>query len=147
MSSYYSDFFDIFEDAYGLGIGIIIVILVISLAICVGLAFIPAAIAKNKGYSYGAFWAFGFFLFIPALIVALCLDNKTYQQPPYGQYQQPYNNGYQQQQPYGNPYQQNQYQQNPYQQQYQQNPYQQQQQYQQQNPYSNPYDNNNGQQQ
>jgi hypothetical protein len=40
------------------------------------LAVIPARIAKSKGYSYGGFYAFGFFLFIPALIVALIIKPK-----------------------------------------------------------------------
>jgi hypothetical protein len=40
------------------------------------LAVIPARIAKSKGYSYGGFYAFGFFLFIPALIVALAIKPK-----------------------------------------------------------------------
>jgi hypothetical protein len=41
------------------------------------LAFIPASIAKKKGYSAGAFYVFGFFLFLIALIVALVLKDKT----------------------------------------------------------------------
>lgn len=54
------------------------------------LAFIPASMAKKKGYSYGGFWVFGFFLWLPAIIVAACLSDKTKQvssyppQPPYG---------------------------------------------------------------
>jgi len=43
------------------------------LIVCAGLAFIPAALAKDKGYSYGGFWVFGFFAFLPALIVSLCI--------------------------------------------------------------------------
>ncbi len=70
--------------------------------IAVGLAFIPATIARNKGYSYGGFWAFGFFFFIIALIVALCISDKTYQQ----YYQPPYQQPYQPYQPYQPPYQQ-----------------------------------------
>ncbi len=77
---------------------------IIYIGIFVGLAFIPATIARNKGYSYGGFWAFGFFFFIIALIVSLCLSDKTYPQyynqpyQPYGQpYQQPYQPPYQQQ--------------------------------------------------
>jgi hypothetical protein len=41
------------------------------------LAFIPASIAKKKGYSAGAFYVFGFFLFLIALIVALVLKDKN----------------------------------------------------------------------
>lgn len=72
---------------------------ILGLLVAVGLAFIPASIAKRKGYSYGGFWVFGFFLFLIALIVALCLRDKyesAYQQnyypPPSGanqQYQYP----------------------------------------------------------
>ena len=65
------------------------------LLVAVGLAFIPASIAKRKGYSYGGFWVFGFFLFLIALIVVLCLRNRyesAYQQnyypPPPGDNQQ-----------------------------------------------------------
>jgi predicted RNA-binding Zn-ribbon protein involved in translation (DUF1610 family) len=42
----------------------------------VGLAFIPAKIASDKGYSFGGFYAFGFFFFLPALIVAAVLEDK-----------------------------------------------------------------------
>ena len=89
-----------YSAAVGIGIWAIVIIVIISIGAAVGLAFIPANIAKKKGYSYGGFWAFGFFLFIPALIVALVIEDKTqprYQPyPPYGQ--QPYG-----QQPYGQP--------------------------------------------
>jgi hypothetical protein len=82
----------------------------IYIGILVGLAFIPATIARNKGYSYGGFWAFGFFFFVIALIVSLCISDKTYPQyyrPPYQQPYQPYGQPYQQPyQPYGQPYQQ-----------------------------------------
>ena len=40
------------------------------------LAIIPARVARDKGYSYGAFYAFGFFFFLPALIVALLVQDK-----------------------------------------------------------------------
>lgn len=98
-----------------------IIIVVISLGVAVGLAFIPAALARNKGYSYGAFWVFGFFLFLPALITVLCLQDKNapaYYPPqqPYQNYQPPYQGGYQQP-----PYQPG-YQQPPYQPPYQQPP-------------------------
>jgi hypothetical protein len=56
--------------------------------ILVALAFIPANMAKKKGYSYGGFWVFGFFFWLPAVIVAACLSDKsikqsTYYTPPY----------------------------------------------------------------
>ena len=41
---------------------------VISLIIAAGLAFIPANIAKNKGYSFGLWWFYGWMLFIVAII-------------------------------------------------------------------------------
>ncbi len=90
----------------GLSIWVILIIAIVSIGVAVGLAFIPATIARNKGYSYGGFWVFGFFLFLIALIVALCLPDKRAQYPP--QYQQPYGQPYGQpyQQPYGQPYQQ-----------------------------------------
>ena len=40
----------------------------ISLLAGVGLAFIPASIAKKKGYSFGLWWFYGFMLFIVAII-------------------------------------------------------------------------------
>jgi len=66
-------------------------IMVIAVRIMVGLAFIPAGMARKKGYSYGGFWVFGFFLFIPAIIVAAVAKDKTSPtQPPYEQpYPQP----------------------------------------------------------
>jgi predicted nucleic acid-binding Zn ribbon protein len=41
------------------------------------LAFIPARIADKKGYSTIGFYFFGLCLFMPALIVALCLTDKV----------------------------------------------------------------------
>jgi len=38
------------------------------------LAFIPATIARRKGRSTFAWWVFGFFLFLPALIIALVIS-------------------------------------------------------------------------
>ena len=64
------------------------------------LAFIPASMAKKKGYSYGGFWVFGFFLWLPAIIVAACLSDKTNQAINYAP-PQPY--GYSGQPPYGAP--------------------------------------------
>ena len=80
---------------------IIILFILLGIAACVGLAFIPANIAKKKGYSYGGFWAFGFFLFVPALIVALLIDDKTLPPPYYGN---PYYGPYGQQPPPPPPY-------------------------------------------
>lgn len=61
------------------------------LAISVALGFIPATIARKKGYSQGLFWLFGFFLFLPAIIVACCIEDKTKPKPPTAVYvAQPY---------------------------------------------------------
>ena len=76
-------------------VAVLIIVLVVGAN--VGLAFIPAYIAKNKGYSFGAFWCIGFFAsFVIGLIIAVCLPEKyppyypPQQYPPYGQpYQQP----------------------------------------------------------
>ncbi len=81
------------------------VIWLIAIGAAVGLAFIPATIARNKGYSYGGFWALGFFFFLIGLIVALCLDPKPgspkYVQPTYYPPQPP--PGYPGAAPYGQP--------------------------------------------
>ena len=61
----------------------------LTILILIGLAFIPANIAKKKGYSYGGFWVFGFFLWLPAVIVAACLSDKTKQPPPPPPYHYP----------------------------------------------------------
>lgn len=47
------------------------------LIINAGLAFIPANMAKNKGYSFGGFWCLSFFIsFLVGIIVAACLTDK-----------------------------------------------------------------------
>lgn len=51
--------------------------IIIYLVLLIGLAFIPANIASKKGYSFGGFYAFGFFFFLPALIVAAILEDKV----------------------------------------------------------------------
>lgn len=67
---------------------IVIMLIILGIGANVGLAFIPAYIAKNKGYSFGAFWCIGFFAsFVIGLIIAVCLPEKTLYQP-YG-YQNP----------------------------------------------------------
>ena len=55
------------------------------------LGIIPAYLARKKGYSQGLFWLFGFFLFLPAIIVACCIEDKTKPKPPTAVYvAQPY---------------------------------------------------------
>ncbi|MDR0839023.1 MAG: hypothetical protein LBN99_05210 [Oscillospiraceae bacterium] len=56
---------------------------------------IPAKIAARKGYSKGGFWVFGFFMFIPALLVAMFIPDKYAGQSGYGgQSRYPGQNGY-----------------------------------------------------
>ena len=55
-------------DAFGIGV---LIYCIVVLAVSAGLGFIPATIAKNKGYSFGLWWLYGWLLFIIALIHAL----------------------------------------------------------------------------
>ena len=48
-------------------------------AVKIGIALIPANIAKKKGYSFAGFFIMGIFFFLIGLIVSLCLDDKTVQ--------------------------------------------------------------------
>ena len=57
--------------------GYIVVSYIVGLAIAAGIAFIPANIAKNKGYSFGLWWFYGWMLFIVAIIHALVLTDKN----------------------------------------------------------------------
>lgn len=41
------------------------------------LALVPATIASRKGYSFGAFYAFGVFFWLVALIVSLLIQDKN----------------------------------------------------------------------
>jgi uncharacterized membrane protein len=41
------------------------------------IAVVPARIAKKKGYSYAGFYVFGIFVWPAALIVALCIKDRT----------------------------------------------------------------------
>lgn len=52
---------------------IIIIIVLISPA----LALIPASIAKKKGYNFTAWWIYGWFLFIIALIHVMVIPDKN----------------------------------------------------------------------
>ena len=60
-----------------IGTNELIVITIVFLILSIGLAFIPANIVNKKGYSKGGFFVFGFFLWLPALIVALCLKDTS----------------------------------------------------------------------
>jgi len=51
---------------------------VIWFVIAVAFACIPAAIASSKGRPFALWWLFGFFCWLPALIVSLVIsDNRT----------------------------------------------------------------------
>lgn len=55
---------------------------VIILAIAAGLAFIPANIAKKKGYSFGLWWFYGWMLWIVAIIHVNLIPDKNAPQAP-----------------------------------------------------------------
>lgn len=54
--------------------------LIVSLVVAAGLAFIPASIAKNKGYSFGLWWFYGWMLFIVAIIHVNLIPDKNAKQ-------------------------------------------------------------------
>jgi hypothetical protein len=43
----------------------------------IGLAFIPASIARRKGRKMGRWWVYGYFLFVPALIHSIVINPPT----------------------------------------------------------------------
>jgi uncharacterized membrane protein len=53
-------------------------VIVLAIAACLGL--IPANIAKNKGYSFGLWWFYGWMLFIVAIIHVQFIPDKNAQQ-------------------------------------------------------------------
>ena len=53
---------------------------ILTIIVTILLAFIPSSIAGKKGYSSVGFFFFGLAAFIPALIVACCLHDITYDQ-------------------------------------------------------------------
>lgn len=55
----------------------VFVIYILIFLVLLGLAFIPAKLASNKGYSFGLFYFFGVCFWLPALIVALVIQDKT----------------------------------------------------------------------
>lgn len=62
----------------------ILIYSLVLLAVAAGLAFIPANIAKNKGYSFGLWWFYGWMLFIVAIIhVSVIPDKNAHQTPIY----------------------------------------------------------------
>ncbi len=96
----YSDIFSYYGAAYNW----FWIVIVIGLLANIGLSFIPASMARKKGYSFGGFYALSFFVsFLIAIIVVACLSDKSappayagqpyyppqgFQAPPQ-QYQQP----------------------------------------------------------
>lgn len=58
-------------------IGAIILYCVVILAIAAGLGVIPATIARNKGYSFGLWWFYGWMLFIVAIIHVSLIPDKN----------------------------------------------------------------------
>ena len=52
------------------------------LLIAAGLGFIPATIAKKKGYSFGLWWLYGWMLFIVAIIHVCLIPDKNAPQAP-----------------------------------------------------------------
>ncbi len=96
----YQQFLD--QSLQGYVIGVLIFMLVIWLGATVGLSFIPASMAKRKGYSFAAFYCLSFFVwFLGAIIIAALITDKNpkpkpiympYGQPymPYGPYPMPY---------------------------------------------------------
>lgn len=50
---------------------------IICLIFAAGLGLIPAFIAKEKGYSFGLWWFYGWMLFIAAIIHVLLIPNKN----------------------------------------------------------------------
>lgn len=65
---YYSDM---------MGITVIFIIIIIGLVLCGLFGYFTAKIASKKGYSFGAFFALGFFLELIGLIIALAMPDKT----------------------------------------------------------------------
>ena len=59
-----------------------IVTLIASILVAAGLAFIPASIAKSKGYSFGLWWFYGWMIWIAAIIHVSCIRDKNAQQIP-----------------------------------------------------------------
>lgn len=69
---------------FGWAAGLSVLFFIIWIGALVGLAFIPASIAKRKGYSAGAFWCLGFFgAFIIPTIVACCIPDRNVPPPWY----------------------------------------------------------------
>lgn len=51
--------------------------IILSLSAAAALAFIPASIAKEKGYSFSLWWVYGWLLFAVAIIHVICLPDRN----------------------------------------------------------------------
>lgn len=60
-----------------------VVIFLLSLVIAAGLALIPANIAKNKGYSFGLWWFYGWMIWIAAIIHVQFIPDRNKPQTTY----------------------------------------------------------------
>ena len=58
---------------------------IVSLVVAAFLGLIPATIAKNKGYSFGLWWFFGWMLFIVAICAVFALPDKNAQAQEFNQ--------------------------------------------------------------
>lgn len=56
----------------------IITHLIVTFIVAAGLGFIPASIAKHKGYSFGLWWFYGCMIFIAAIIHVNVIPNKPH---------------------------------------------------------------------
>lgn len=70
------------EDAFSRGafsIGSWLLIFLLVAIVTFWLAYIPANIARKKGYGFAGFYILGLFSFLIALIISLCLSDKKQQ--------------------------------------------------------------------
>ncbi len=78
------------SDLGNFSIAALIILAVVGIGINVGLSFIPASMAKKKGYSFAGFYCLSFFVsFIIAIIIAALIRDKRPPQPywpPYPPY-------------------------------------------------------------
>lgn len=59
----------------------VVIYCIVALVICVVFGIVTANLAKKKGYSYGAFFAVGFFLCLIGLIIVLVIEDKNKKVP------------------------------------------------------------------
>lgn len=58
-----------------------LIVFVIFVAVLLAIAWIPASMARKKGYSFGVFYIFGFLMFLPAVVTAAMLRDKVRRAP------------------------------------------------------------------